>query len=118
MQACIDRGCRIEGIMLGGLKIKRRAAQLYRQLESQGASLGDESLNTMNWVTLYALAVNEDNTVGGQIVTAPNSDATGIIPAVLKYYLHHCRGTSEEDVCRSLLTAGAIGILYKINASI
>ncbi|GIR72017.1 MAG: hypothetical protein CM15mP74_32680 [Halieaceae bacterium] len=118
MQACIDRGCRTEGIMPGGLKVKRRAAQLYRQLKSQGDSLGDESLNTMDWVTLYALAVNEENAVGGRIVTAPTNGAAGIIPAVLKYYLHHCRGASDEDVCRFLLTAGAIGILYKINASI
>ena len=118
MQACIDRGCRAEGIMPGGLKVKRRAAQLYRQLKSQGESLGDESLNTMDWVTLYALAVNEENAVGGRIVTAPTNGAAGIIPAVLKYYLHHCHGASEEDVCRFLLTAGAIGILYKINASI
>ncbi len=118
MQACIDRGCRTEGIMPGGLKVKRRAAQLYRQLKSQGDSLGDESLNTMDWVTLYALAVNEENAIGGRIVTAPTNGAAGIIPAVLKYYLHHCRGASDEDVCRFLLTAGAIGILYKINASI
>ena len=118
MQACIDRGCRTEGIMPGGLKVKRRAAQLYRQLKSQGDSLGDESLNTMDWVTLYALAVNEENAVGGRIVTAPTNGAAGIIPAVLNYYLHHCRGASDEDVCRFLLTAGAIGILYKINASI
>ena len=118
MQACIERGCRTEGIMPGGLKVKRRAAQLYRQLKSQGDSLGDESLNTMDWVTLYALAVNEENAVGGRIVTAPTNGAAGIIPAVLKYYLHHCRGASDEDVCRFLLTAGAIGILYKINASI
>ena len=118
MQACIERGCRTEGIMPGGLKVKRRAAQLYRQLKSQGDSLGDESLNTMDWVTLYALAVNEENAVGGRIVTAPTNGAAGIVPAVLKYYLHHCRGANDEDVCRFLLTAGAIGILYKINASI
>ena len=118
MASCIDRGCRTEGIMPGGLKVKRRAAQLHRQLKSQSDSLGDESLNTMDWVTLYALAVNEENAVGGRIVTAPTNGAAGIIPAVLKYYLHHCRGASDEDVCRFLLTAGAIGILYKINASI
>ena len=118
MDACIDRGCRTEGIMPGGLKVKRRAAQLFRQLKTQGDSLGDESLNTMDWVTLYALAVNEENAVGGRIVTAPTNGAAGIIPAVLKYYLRHCRGASDEDVSRFLLTAGAIGILYKINASI
>jgi len=118
MADCISRGCRTEGIMPGGLKVKRRAAQLYRQLKSHGDSLGDASLNTMDWVTLYALAVNEENAVGGRIVTAPTNGAAGIIPAVLKYYLHHCQGASDDDVCRFLLTAGAIGILYKTNASI
>lgn len=118
MNACIDQGCSTEGIMPGGLKVKRRAAQLHRQLKRQGDSLGDESLNTMDWVTLYALAVNEENAAGGRIVTAPTNGAAGILPAVLKYYLVHCQGAREEDICRFLLTAGAIGILYKINASI
>ena len=118
MNACIDEGCSTEGIMPGGLKVKRRAAQLHRQLKRQGDSLGDESLNTMDWVTLYALAVNEENAAGGRIVTAPTNGAAGILPAVLKYYLVHCQGAREEDICRFLLTAGAIGILYKINASI
>jgi L-serine dehydratase len=118
MDACIERGCRTEGVMPGGLKVKRRAAQLYRQLKSHSDSLGDATLNTMDWVTLYALAVNEENAAGGRIVTAPTNGAAGIIPAVLKYYLAHCQGASEDDICRFLLTAGAIGILYKINASI
>jgi L-serine dehydratase len=118
MDACIARGCRSEGVMPGGLKVKRRAAQLYRQLKGETDHLGDSSLNTMDWVTLYALAVNEENAVGGRIVTAPTNGAAGIIPAVLKYYLAHCRGASDDDVCRFLLTAGAIGILYKTNASI
>ena len=118
MDACISRGCNTEGIMPGGLKVKRRAAQLHRQLKRQGDSLGDESLNTMDWVTLYALAVNEENAAGGRIVTAPTNGAAGILPAVLKYYLVHCQGARQDDICRFLLTAGAIGILYKINASI
>ncbi len=118
MSACIDHGCKTEGIMPGGLKVKRRAAQLHRQLKSQTDSLGDESLITMDWVTLYALAVNEENAAGGRIVTAPTNGAAGIIPAVLKYYLEHCRGSGEDDICRYMLTAAAIGILYKINASI
>jgi len=118
MDACIERGCRTEGIMPGGLKVKRRAAQLYRQLKSKTDSLGDASLNTMDWVTLYALAVNEENAAGGRVVTAPTNGAAGIIPAVLKYYLSHCQGSSEDDICRYFLTAAAIGILYKINASI
>jgi L-serine dehydratase len=118
MNACIDKGCQTEGILPGGLKVKRRAAQLYRQLKSQTGSLGDDSLVTLDWVTLYALAVNEENAFGGRVVTAPTNGAAGIIPAVLKYYLEHCKGSGEDDVCRYLLTAAAIGILYKINASI
>ncbi|MEM1403541.1 MAG: L-serine ammonia-lyase [Pseudomonadota bacterium] len=118
MDACIERGSRTEGIMPGGLKVKRRAAQLYRQLKSESDSLGDASMNTMDWVTLYALAVNEENAAGGRIVTAPTNGAAGIVPAVLKYYLAHCQGATDDDIGRFLLTAGAIGILYKINASI
>ena len=118
MESCIERGCAREGIMPGGLKVRRRAAQLYRQLKTQEQSFGDASLNTMDWVTLYALAVNEENAAGGRIVTAPTNGAAGIIPAVLKYYLDHCSGSSQDDIVRYLLTAGAIGILYKTNASI
>lgn len=118
MDACISRGCDTEGIMPGGLKVRRRAAQLHRQLLRQTDTLGDDSMTTMDWVTLYALAVNEENAAGGRIVTAPTNGAAGIIPAVLKYYLSYCCGSKQEDVCRFLLTAGAIGILYKINASI
>ncbi len=118
MDDCIARGCSTEGIMPGGLKVKRRAAQLHRQLKSGSGSLGDETLTTMDWVTLYALAVNEENAAGGRVVTAPTNGAAGIIPAVLKYYLTHCRGAVVDDACRFLLTAAAIGILYKINASI
>ena len=118
MDDCIGRGCSTEGILPGGLRVKRRAAQLYRQLKRQAGGIGDDTLNTLDWVTLYALAVNEENAAGGRIVTAPTNGAAGIIPAVLKYYLEHCSGASEEDVCRFLLTAAAIGILYKVNASI
>ena len=118
MNACIETGCRTEGILPGGLKVKRRAAQLYRQLKSHSATLADESLTTLDWVTLYALAVNEENAAGGRIVTAPTNGAAGIIPAVLRYYMEFCKGAVEDDVCRFLLTAAAIGILYKTNASI
>jgi len=118
MDACIGEGIKREGIMPGGLKVRRRAPQLYRQLKSDRASLGDASLTTMDWVTLYALAVNEENASGGRVVTAPTNGAAGILPAVLKYYLTHCEGAGNDDVCRFLLTAAAIGILYKINASI
>ena len=118
MNACIEKGCQQEGIMPGGLKVKRRAAQLRRQLKSEADRLGDPSLNTLDWVTLFALAVNEENAAGGRIVTAPTNGAAGIIPAVLRYYMEFCSGADEDDACRFLLTAGAIGILYKINASI
>ena len=118
MRACIEKGCRQEGIMPGGLKVKRRASQLFRQLKSQHNRLADDSLATLDWVTLFALAVNEENAAGGRIVTAPTNGAAGIIPAVLRYYMDFCAGAGEDDVGRFLLTAGAIGILYKINASI
>lgn len=118
MEACIDKGCSTEGILPGGLKVKRRAAQLYRQLKSESDAMGDASLVTLDWVSLYALAVNEENAAGGRVVTAPTNGAAGIIPAVLKYYLSHCSGACEDDIVRYLLTAGAIGTLYKINASI
>jgi L-serine dehydratase len=118
MEACIENGCRQEGIMPGGLKVKRRAARLHRQLKGRKNLLADDTLITLDWVTLYALAVNEENAAGGRVVTAPTNGAAGIIPAVLRYYIEFCAGAGEDDVCRFLLTAGAIGILYKINASI
>tara|TARA_R110002110_G_scaffold413729_1_gene641599 strand:+ start:87992 stop:89392 length:1401 start_codon:yes stop_codon:yes gene_type:complete len=118
MDDCIERGCATEGVMPGGLKVKRRAKQIYRQLKHNGNSLGDKTLNTLDWVTLYALAVNEENASGGRVVTAPTNGAAGIIPAVLKYYLVHCSGGCDDDIVRFLLTAAAIGILYKTNASI
>ena len=104
------------GVLPGGLKVARRAPSLFRELS--GRDGGGDPLSTLDWVNLYALAVNEENAAGGRVVTAPTNGAAGIIPAVLKYYLHHCQGASDDDICRFLLTAGAIGILYKINASI
>jgi L-serine dehydratase, iron-sulfur-dependent, single chain form len=118
MKACMDKGCITEGILPGGLKVKRRAAELYKQLQQRSAPNSEDPLETLDWVTLYALAVNEENAAGGRVVTAPTNGAAGIIPAVLRYYLDHCPGAQEEDACRFLLTAGAIGILYKTNASI
>lgn len=117
MSDCIDRGCKREGIMPGGLKVKRRAAGLYRQLRSESADSA-QPLGKMDWVNLYALAVNEENASGGRVVTAPTNGAAGIIPAVLKYYLEFCQGADDDGIVRFLLTAGAIGILYKENASI
>lgn len=118
MQECVRRGCEKEGTLPGGLKVRRRAAELYRTLSSsQEASLRDP-LTMLDWVNLYALAVNEENAAGGRVVTAPTNGAAGIIPAVLHYYHRFVPGANDEGVMRFLLTAAAIGILYKENASI
>ena len=117
MQACVTRGCHTEGVLPGSLKVKRRAARLHRQLTSE-QELHRVPLGTMDWVNLYALAVNEENAAGGRVVTAPTNGAAGIIPAVMHYYWNYCPGHSEAGIVRFLLTAGAIGILYKENASI
>ena len=118
MQECVAAGCRNEGIMPGGLKVRRRAPQLYRQLmQNPEASLRD-SLAVLDWINLYALAVNEENAAGGRVVTAPTNGAAGIIPAVLHYYTRFVGGANDDAVVRFLLTAAAIGILYKENASI
>ena len=118
LNECIDKGCRSEGIMPGGLKVKRRAAHLYRKLKNRSGLSRDDALLTLDWVTLYALAVNEENAMGGRVVTAPTNGAAGIIPAALRYYMTFADGVEPDDVRRFLLTAGAIGILYKTNASI
>ena len=118
MQDCVTAGCHNEGIMPGGLKVRRRAAALHRQLsQNPEASLRDP-LTVMDWVNLYALAVNEENASGGRVVTAPTNGAAGIVPAVLHYYRRFVPGASDDGVVRFLLTAAAIGILYKENASI
>lgn len=118
MQDCVRAGCHNEGVMPGGLKVKRRAARLYHQLcQHPEANLRD-ALNVLDWVNLYALAVNEENATGGRVVTAPTNGAAGIVPAVLHYYVRFVPGSSNEGVIRFLLTAAAIGILYKENASI
>jgi len=116
MQDCVEKGCREEGILPGGMKVRRRAAAFRRRLRGQpddGAGMA-----AMDWVNLYALAVNEENAAGGRVVTAPTNGAAGIVPAVLHYYRDFCRGFDEDGVVRFLLTAGGIGILYKQNASI
>ncbi len=118
MQDCVSAGCRTEGIMPGGLKVKRRAADLHRQLcQHPEASLRD-ALSVLDWVNLYALAVNEENASGGRVVTAPTNGAAGIVPAVLHYYSRFIPSANDDSVVRFLLTAAAIGILYKENASI
>ena len=118
MQACVNKGCENDGILPGGMKVRRRAASLYRQLSNQAPDAQDDPLHVMDWVNLYALAVNEENAAGGRVVTAPTNGAAGIIPAVLHYYRNHRKGADDDGVVRFLLTAGAIGILYKENASI
>ncbi len=117
MRACVDHGCQREGVLPGGMKVKRRAAALYRQLKCESKEQMPP-LGTMDWVNLYALAVNEENAAGGRVVTAPTNGAAGVVPAVLHYYWNHCHGANEDGVVRFLLTAGAIAILYKRNASI
>lgn len=117
MQACVKRGYEREGILPGGMRVKRRAPQMYRALQMEPAGSG-HSLGSMDWVNLYALAVNEENAAGGRIVTAPTNGAAGVLPAVMHYYWNHCQGASEDGIVRFLLTASAIANLYKMNASI
>jgi L-serine dehydratase len=117
MEACIKRGCEREGILPGGLKVKRRAAALHRKLKSDPAGSSDP-LVIMDWVNLFALAVNEENAAGGRVVTAPTNGAAGIIPAVMMYYRRFLPNADDEGTIRFLLTAAAIGALYKKNASI
>jgi len=118
MQECVKRGCAEEGVLPGGLKVKRRAADLQRSLLLHPEAALRDPLTAMDWVNLYALAVNEENAAGGRIVTAPTNGAAGIVPAVLHYYARFTPGANDDGVVRFLLTAGAIGVLYKENASI
>ncbi|WP_290873019.1 L-serine ammonia-lyase [Aquabacterium sp.] len=118
MQDCVRRGCATEGILPGGFKVKRRAAELHRQLTANPESALRDPLQTMDWINLYALAVNEENAAGGRVVTAPTNGAAGIVPAVLHYYSRFIPGANDKGVIDFLLTAAAIGMLYKENASI
>ena len=115
MRESVTRGCTREGLLPGGLKVRRRAHHLHRKLVTE---TGGDPLQAMDWVTLFALAVNEENAAGGRIVTAPTNGAAGIVPAVLHYYDRFVPGASDEGVVRFLLTAGAMGVLIKENASI
>jgi L-serine dehydratase len=115
MQACIERGFTAQGLLPGVLKVRRRAPKLHRQLSEAGA-VGP--MQALDWVNVFALAVNEENAAGGRVVTAPTNGAAGIVPAVLAWYRRFEPGASDEGVVRFLLTAGAVGILYKTNASI
>jgi iron-sulfur-dependent L-serine dehydratase single chain form len=115
MAECVRRGCATAGTLPGGLHVGRRAPAMHAQLTSAGQS---DPLHAMDWLALYALAVSEENAAGGRVVTAPTNGAAGIIPAVLHYYRDFVAGSDEDGVVRFLLTAGAIGILFKENASI
>lgn len=118
MQACVRAGCVNEGVLPGGLQVRRRAPDLYATLRNNPEAALSDPLTIMDWISLYALAVNEENAAGGRVVTAPTNGAAGIIPAVLHYYTRFVPGANEQGVINFLLTAGAIGILYKENASI
>jgi L-serine dehydratase len=118
MQGCIRRGYRHGGVLPGGLKVERRAPLLYAELSRKDPSPGQDPLKIIDWVNLFALAVNEENAAGGRVVTAPTNGAAGVIPAVLNYYCEFIPGNNEDGIIEFLLTAGAIGILYLLNASI
>jgi len=118
MQDCVRRGCAAEGVLPGGFKVKRRAKALRDALTTRPEEALRDPLQVLDWVNLYALAVNEENAAGGRVVTAPTNGAAGIIPAVLHYYTRFVPGASDTGVTDFLLTAAAIGILYKENASI
>jgi L-serine dehydratase len=116
MQECVRAGCTQDGVLPGGLKVRRRAREMYERLSTDPFST--DPLRVMDWVNLFALAVNEQNASGGRVVTAPTNGAAGIIPAVLHYYARFVPGASEAGAVRFLLTAGAIGVIYKETASI
>jgi L-serine dehydratase len=116
MKKCVERGCHQEGILPGGLGVRRRAAGLLKLLTD--TSRKKSSAEVMEWVSLWALAVNEENAAGGRVVTAPTNGAAGVIPAVMHYYEVMCDGANDDGIVTFMLTAGAIGLLYKIGASI
>jgi len=118
MQACVARGMREGGTLPGGLHVKRRAPAMLADLAARPEAALRDPLTILDWVNLYALAVNEENAAGGRVVTAPTNGAAGIVPAVLHYYERFCPKANEDGIIDFLLTAGAIGILYKENASI
>lgn len=118
MQECIDKGCRTAGLLPGGLDVKRRAPLLHQKLQAKGRPSSHALTDSMEWLNLYAIAVNEENAAGGRVVTAPTNGAAGIMPAVLFYYLFFYPQARDEDIITFLLTAGAIAILYKRGASL
>jgi len=118
MADCVARGMREKGTLPGGLKVRRRAPALLADLRDRPEAALRDPLTIIDWVNLYALAVNEENAAGGRVVTAPTNGAAGILPAVLHYYARFIPGANDDGIVDFLLTAGAIGILYKENASI
>lgn len=116
MDQCIERGCAQEGILPGGLNVRRRAKVLFQQLTQE--SQEDNPAAVLEWVSLFALAVNEENAAKGRVVTAPTNGAAGVIPAVIKYYVRFIKNANDEGIIKFMLTAGAMGILYKEGASI
>jgi L-serine dehydratase len=115
MDACIERGLHTEGILPGGLNVRRRAMRVVARIKARSVP---DPLDGMDWVNAYAMAVNEENAAGGRVVTAPTNGAAGLVPAVGRYYLNFVSGATPDGIVPYLLTAGAIGILYKENASI
>ena len=118
MQACVKRGCETPGTLPGGYKVKRRAPDLYRQLTAPQSAAPHDPLIALDWVNLWALAVNEENAAGGRVVTAPTNGAAGIVPALMHYYARFVHGANDQGIVDFLLTAAAVGFLYKENASI
>jgi len=118
MRACVERGCHGSGVLPGGLHVPRRAPGLYHELSTHPEAALQDPLVALDWVSLWAMAVNEENAAGGRVVTAPTNGAAGILPAVLHFLVRVYGADDEDKIVRFLLTAGAIGILYKLNASI
>jgi L-serine dehydratase len=118
MLACVDRGLKTEGELPGGLQVKRRAAAIFRKLKQQHSENEFAAHQIMDVISVFAIAVNEENAAGGRVVTAPTNGAAGVIPAVLRYYRDFWPGADEEGIERFLLTATAVGVLFKLNASI
>ena len=118
MDACIERGLRQDGVLPGGLQVRRRAPEIHRQLLAERHANNQQPHVVNDWIAVYAMAVNEENAAGGRVVTAPTNGAAGVVPAVIRYYRDHCIGASEQGIRTFLLTAAAIGGLIKHNASI
>ena len=118
MNACMNRGLKAQGILPGGLKVKRRAAEIFAKLKAEHGHNKIQPHQIMDYLSVYGMAVNEENAAGGKIVTAPTNGAAGVVPAVIRYYLDHCVGADQEGIRIFLLAASAIGGIIKHNASI